>query len=69
MTLDLMLRVIYIALSLTCQTLVIMSMPFGGPKNSKNKFDIKKINQQLKGSYHHESIINLLFRKSQLIKI
>ena len=25
-----------------------MSMPFGGPKNKKNKFDIKKINKQLK---------------------
>ena len=29
-------------------TLVIMSMPFAGPKNKKNKFDIKKINKKLK---------------------
>ena len=28
--------------------MVIMSMPFSGPKNNKNKFDIKKINKQSK---------------------
>ena len=32
-------------------TLVIMSMPFSGTKNNKNKFDIKKINKRLKELY------------------
>ena len=46
-----------------------MSMPFGGPKNKKNKFDIKKINKQLKELYPLESIINITFQASQQIKI
>ena len=50
-------------------TLVIMSMPFSGNKNNKNKFDIKKINKQLKELYPQESIINITFQANQQIKI